>query len=63
MTPLSKPIDLRYVVLPLDCCEFIVVVLLCLGAGLLSVVCCEWPALDKMLFTRGSLAGGLVAIS
>lgn len=63
MTPLSKPIDLRYVMLPLDCCEVIVVVLLCLGAGFLSVVCCEQPALDKMLFTRGRIAGGLVTIS
>lgn len=63
MTPLSKPIDLRYVVLPLDCCEFIAVFLLCLGAGFLPVVCCEWPALDKILFTRGRIAGGLVAIS
>jgi hypothetical protein len=63
MIPLSKPIDLRYVVLPLDCCEFIIVDFLCLGAEFFSVICCEWAVLDEILFTRGRIAGGLVAFS
>lgn len=45
MIPLSKPIDLRYVMLPLDCCEFV-------------VVCFEWPVLDETLLTWGRIAGG-----
>lgn len=57
MIPLSKPIDLRYVMLPLGCCEFVVVDLVCVRAEFF-VVCFEWPVLDETLLTWGRIAGG-----
>lgn len=49
--------------LPLDCCESVAVVLLCFGGEFFSVACCGCFPPDEVLFTRGTLADGLVAIS
>lgn len=53
MSPLSRPIDLRYAMLPLDCCEFVVVVivLVCVGLEFFSAVCFESHPLDDVPFT------------